>query len=112
MTRSSTTSSSPPTAPSSGDAGGAGGAPAAEPRHEPDLDHDLDLAGEVCPFTFVRTRLALEALPLGARLRIVVDHEPARRNVPRSAREWGQEVAAVDDLGDGRWAIVLIKRVG
>jgi len=98
MTHSSTTSSSPPTAPSSGDAPGA-------------ADAELDLLGEVCPFTFVRTRLALEALPLGARLRVVVDHAPAARNVPRSAREWGQEVAALDDLGDGRWAIVLVKRV-
>jgi tRNA 2-thiouridine synthesizing protein A len=96
MPPSSTTSSSPPTAPSSGDAAA----------------HELDLRGEVCPYTFVRTRLALEALPLGARLRVVVDHEPAARNVPRSAREWGQEVAAVDDLGDGRWAIALVKRVG
>ena len=92
MPPSSTTSSSPPTPSSSGDA-------------------DLDLTGEVCPFTFVRTRLALEGLPLGARLRVIVDHEPARRNVPRSAAEWGQEVAATEPLPDGKWAITLIKRV-
>lgn len=72
---------------------------------------ELDLRGEVCPFTFVRTRLALEALPLGARLAVVVDHEPAIRNVPRSAREWGQEVAGVEPDGDGAWRILLIKRV-
>ncbi len=72
---------------------------------------ELDLRGEVCPFTFVRTRLALEALPLGARLAVVVDHEPATRNVPRSAREWGQEVAGVESAGDGAWRILLIKRV-
>ena len=71
---------------------------------------DLDLTGEVCPYTFVRTRLALEELPLGARLRIRVDHEPARRNVPRSAAEWGQEVVSVteDDRG---WLIEIVKRV-
>jgi tRNA 2-thiouridine synthesizing protein A len=50
----------------------------------------------VCPYTFVRTRLHLEELPLGARLAILVDHEPAARNIPRSAREWGQEVEAVE----------------
>jgi TusA-related sulfurtransferase len=71
---------------------------------------ELDLRGEVCPFTFVRTRLALEAMPLGAALIVTVDHEPARRNVPRSAAEWGQEVVAVDDAGDGRWRIRIIKR--
>jgi len=71
----------------------------------------LDLSGEVCPFTFVRTKLALEALPMGATLRVVVDHEPARANVPRSARQWGQEVAGVEELAPGRWAIDLVKRV-
>jgi|SRR5688572_20753455 tRNA 2-thiouridine synthesizing protein A len=96
MTTSSSSSSSPPTSSPSGD-------PAGEAT-------ELDLAGEICPFTFVRTRLALEALPLGSRLRVVVDHAPAARNVPRSATEWGQEVVAVTDLG-GRWAIEIAKRV-
>ena len=71
----------------------------------------LDLTGEVCPFTFVRTKLALEAMPLGARLRVVVDHPPARDSVPRSAAAWGQEVAGVTELGGGRWEIELVKRV-
>jgi tRNA 2-thiouridine synthesizing protein A len=71
----------------------------------------LDLVGEVCPFTFVRTKLALEALPFGAALRVIVDHEPATRNIPRSARDWGQEVVAVTPVGDRRWAIDLVRRV-
>ncbi len=71
----------------------------------------LDLCGEVCPFTFVRTKLALEALPLGASLRVIVDHEPASRNLPRSATEWGQEVLRVVQLPDQTWAIDLRKRV-
>jgi TusA-related sulfurtransferase len=71
---------------------------------------ELDLRGEICPYTFVRTRLALEALPLGASLRVLVDHEPAARNVPRSAREWGQEVGMITATDDGVWAIDLIKR--
>lgn len=67
----------------------------------------LDLAGEVCPFTFVRTKLAMEALPMGGTLRVVVDHEPAIRNLPRSAREWGQEVLGIGEAGPGRWTIDL-----
>ena len=96
MTSNSSSSPSRPTASSPGDDPG---------------DAQLDLRGEVCPYTFVRTRLALEALPIGARLRVLVDHEPARKNVPRSAVEWGQEVASVEELPGGNWAIVLIKRV-
>lgn len=71
----------------------------------------LDLTGEVCPFTFVRTKLALEDLAIGAVLRVVVDHEPAIRNIPRSAAEWGQELVGVTQLASRSWAIDLRKRV-
>ena len=67
----------------------------------------LDLRGEVCPFTFVRTKLRLEEMPPGARLRVVVDHEPATRNIPRSASEWGQTVLGV--AGSGPWEIWVEK---
>lgn len=103
MTKSSP-SSSPPTSSSPGDPGDPGESPG-EPGHE------LDLCGELCPFTFVRTKLALEELPIGARLRVIVDHEPAIRNIPRSATEWGQEVIGVTSLSPRTWAIDLRKRV-
>jgi tRNA 2-thiouridine synthesizing protein A len=92
---SSSPSSSPPTSSSPGDA----------------TRPTLDLSGELCPFTFVRTKLALEELPIGAELRVIVDHEPATRNIPRSATEWGQEVLAVTGLSPHTWAIDLRKRV-
>ena len=93
MTKSSP-SSSPPTSSSPGDAA-----------------HELDLCGELCPFTFVRTKLALEELPIGARLRVIVDHEPATRNIPRSATEWGQEVLGIRAVDERRWEIDLRRRV-
>ena len=73
--------------------------------------HVIDLSGELCPFTFVRTKLALEELPIGAQLRVIVDHEPAIRNIPRSATEWGQEILGVTRLSPHTWAIDLRKRV-
>lgn len=85
-------------------------APIASSSGEPDTPEPLDLRGEICPYTFVRTRLALEALPLGARLRVRVDHAPAARNVPRSAAEWGQEVVSVTEEA-ATWVIELVKRV-
>ena len=73
-------------------------------------DAELDLRGEVCPYTFVRTRLALEAMAVGSVLAVLVDHEPASRSIPKSAREWGQEVVAVEPAGDELWRIILVKR--
>ncbi|MBK9031802.1 MAG: sulfurtransferase TusA family protein [Myxococcales bacterium] len=71
----------------------------------------LDLRGEVCPYTFVRARLALEAMAAGAALVIAVDHPPAVRNLPRSLRDWGQEVTAVVEAGPAPWWIRVVKRV-
>lgn len=70
----------------------------------------LDLRGEECPYTFVRVRLALEAMPVGAALTVEFDHPPAARNLPRSLRDWGQEVGPVELIADG-WRLVAIKRV-
>ncbi len=71
------------------------------------IDSVLDICGEVCPFTFVRTKLAMEALPMGGTLRVITDHEPAVRNIPRSAREWGQEVLGTGEHRAGQWRIDL-----
>lgn len=93
-------SPSPPTSSSPG-----------EPTNDAAVDATVDLCGEICPYTFVRTKLALEALPIGGVLRVVIDHEPAIRNIPRSAREWGQEVLGVATLSERRWAIDVRRRV-
>jgi tRNA 2-thiouridine synthesizing protein A len=69
----------------------------------------LDLRGEVCPYTFLRAKLALEERPLGAALLVVVDHPPAAENVPRSLSAEGQEISSVEEHG-GSWRIVVIKR--
>ena len=108
MTKSSH-SSSPPTSSSPGDA--TADTSSTDPRDPTRPLSTIDLCGELCPFTFVRTKLALEDLPLGALLRVIVDHEPATRNIPRSATEWGQEVVGVMSLGPRTWAIDLRKRV-
>jgi len=67
-------------------------------------------SGEVCPYTYVKTRLALEELEVGQVLRVLVDYEPATRNVPRSVAVQGDEVLRVEPIGEGAWAIWIRKR--
>ena len=57
-----------------------------------DADRVLDITGEVCPMTFVRTRLALDALAPGQVLLVLLRGEEPVRNVPRTAVEHGHEV--------------------
>jgi len=52
----------------------------------------LDLTGVPCPMNWVRTRLALEQLPAGERLEVVLDPGEPLESVPRSAREDGHDV--------------------
>jgi tRNA 2-thiouridine synthesizing protein A len=67
---------------------------------------ELDLRGEVCPYTFLKARLALESLPAGLILRVVVDNETSARDVPRSLAGAGHAVLEVVSTGEGTWAIL------
>ena len=73
------------------------------------FDRELDIRGEVCPYTFVKTRLALEDMPPGQVLRVLVDYEPATKNVPRSVQLQGDEVLSVEPCGASQWAITIKK---
>ena len=66
-----------------------------------DADRVLDITGEVCPMTFVRTRLALDAMAPGQTLLVLLRGEEPVRNVPRTAAEQGHAVLAqqVDAAG-------------
>jgi tRNA 2-thiouridine synthesizing protein A len=67
---------------------------------------ELDLRGEICPYTFLKARLALETLPSGALLRVLVDNAVSARDVPRSLAAAGHAVLACEATGEGVWAIV------
>jgi TusA-related sulfurtransferase len=72
-------------------------------------DKELDIRGEVCPFTFVKSKLVLEQMELGQVLRVVLDYPPSVENVPKSMREEGQEVLAINKLDNNTWEILIRK---
>lgn len=73
-------------------------------------DKELDIRGEVCPFTFVKSKLALEQMQTGQILRVIVDYEPSAKSVPKSMSEEGQEVLAVNQISENTWEILIRKR--
>ncbi len=74
------------------------------------VDRELDIRGEVCPFTFVKSKLVLESMKEGEVLRVIIDYEPSAENVPKSMKEEGQEVIAVNKIGKNLWEILIRKR--
>jgi TusA-related sulfurtransferase len=71
-------------------------------------DHAIDITGEVCPMTFVRTKLKLERMQPGEVLSVRLRGEEPLRNVPRAAREEGHTILGIED--DGEAHIVTIRR--
>jgi TusA-related sulfurtransferase len=69
----------------------------------------VDITREVCPMTYVRTKLKLEAIPEGELLEVLLKGEEPLKNVPRSAREEGHEVLSLAEQDGGIWRLVLRK---
>jgi TusA-related sulfurtransferase len=74
-------------------------------------DRELDITGELCPMTFVRTRLALDRMRPGETLLVRLRGEEPLRNVPRTAREQGHEVLSLRTAADGV-SLLLLRRGG
>lgn len=75
-------------------------------------DARIDITAEVCPMTFVRTKIALERLPPGGVLEVRLKGDEPLRNVPQSARELGHTVLGLEPLDDGTWRLLLRREAG
>ena len=64
-------------------------------------DREIDITGDLCPMTFVRTRLALDRMAPGQILQVRLRGEEPLRNVPRTAAEQGHAVLSLDTGADG-----------
>jgi TusA-related sulfurtransferase len=55
-------------------------------------EHYLDVTGEVCPMTFVRTKLLIEKMSSGQTAVVCLNSGEPLANVPRAVREHGHTV--------------------
>ncbi|PYD59540.1 SirA family protein [Novacetimonas maltaceti] len=69
---------------------------------------EIDITRDVCPMTFVRTRLALDRLPPGGRLQVRLRGEEPLNNVRRNAELLGHRVAMHEAQADGLTHVLLI----
>ena len=71
-------------------------------------DPSIDITGEVCPMTFVRTKLRLERMRSGEVLSVRLRGEEPLRNVPKAARDEGHIILGI--VPEGSDHIVTIRR--
>jgi TusA-related sulfurtransferase len=69
----------------------------------------IDITAETCPMTFVRTRLALDALASGEILLVRLRGADPLANVPRAAADQGHEPLELIEQADGAWLLVIQK---
>ncbi len=75
-----------------------------------DFTQAIDITADLCPMTFVRTRLALDRLKAGDVLKVRLKGQEPRVNVPRTAESLGHVVLAVQEAADGVTTIWIRRR--
>jgi len=69
----------------------------------------LDVTTDVCPLTWVKTKLALERLAAGQILQLLLNDGEALCNVPRSAKEEGHRVLTIKKNDDETYTLWIEK---
>jgi len=79
-----------------------------------DADYFLDITNDVCPMTFVRTKLMIENMKPGQTVQVRLKSTEPLENVPRSVREIGHDVVSLvpedpDGPADGVHLLMIQK---
>ena len=66
----------------------------------PKADFFIDITDQVCPLTFVKTKLLIESMPAGKLAEVRLKGAEPLENVPRSVEEHGHEILALRPESD------------
>ncbi|QWR76177.1 sulfurtransferase TusA family protein [Candidatus Magnetomonas plexicatena] len=69
----------------------------------------LDIRGLKCPYTFVRSKLTIEAMDVGQVLEILLDYQEASNSIPKSMEDHGHKVLRVEKVSATDWIILIRK---
>ncbi len=69
----------------------------------------IDITGDICPMTFVKTKLKLEKMERGELLEVKLCEGEPLSNLPRSVEQEGHKVLSIVKE-EGRYHKVIIER--
>lgn len=74
-------------------------------------DKSLDIRGEVCPYTLVKSKLAVENIEVGQILDIIMDYPEAASSIPKAMLNYGHSVLKVEKINPKEWIVRIRKEV-
>lgn len=75
------------------------------------VDKKLDIRGEICPYTLVKSKLAIEDIEVGQVLEILLDYPEAADSIPKAMLNYGHSVLKVEKINPKEWVIQIRKGV-
>jgi tRNA 2-thiouridine synthesizing protein A len=70
---------------------------------------EIDLLDEICPMTFVKTKLAIEQINQGERIKVIFNSQEAKTNVPKSLSEVNHKIIAIKNINKEKFYIIIEK---
>ena len=74
-----------------------------------EFDEQVDITDKVCPLTFVKAKVSLDALEDGEVLAIRMNDGEPVQNVPRSIKEEGHQILKLNTNEDGTYTLIVKK---
>ena len=75
------------------------------------IDKNLDIRGEVCPYTLVKSKLGIEGLEVGQIIEIILDYPEAADSIPKAMLNYGHSVLKVEKINSTEWIVQVRKEV-
>lgn len=74
------------------------------------FDRELDLKKEVCPYTFIKSKLAIEEMEKEKILKVIVSNSLSAEDVPRGIELEGHQILKIEKISDSQWHIWVKKQ--
>jgi TusA-related sulfurtransferase len=78
---------------------------------EKKIDKKLDIRGEVCPYTLVKSKLGVETIEVGQIIEIILDYPEAAVSIPAAMLNYGHSVLKVEKINPKEWIVQVRKEV-
>jgi TusA-related sulfurtransferase len=65
----------------------------------------------VCPYTLVKSKLAVEEVEVGQVVEILLDYPEAADSIPKAMLNYGNTVLGVEKINPKEWKILIRKEI-